>query len=105
LVVRRGVKQLVEEVFAVRAIDALGLSVGVGDPDELQEAVPERIVVATLARASVPIAVAHLLRRLQAVVAEMAKAMVVVDNIVGGPRNARAGNPNRRMWLLDRPRP
>src|SRR6476469_6555408 len=102
---RRAVEQLVEKIFAMRAVDPLGLGVGIGNAYELQEAVAERIVVAALARAGFPVAVAYLLRRLQAIITEMAEAMIVIDHIFRGARNARAGYPDRRMRLLNRSRP
>src|SRR5262249_56412615 len=73
--------------------------------DELQEAEAVWFVVAPLARDQLPIPVAHLLCVLGAVVAQMTEAMVLANHILRGRGNARAGNPDRRMRLLDWSRP
>ena len=104
-IVLRRVEQLVEEILGVRGVKFLRLGVGLGDADELQEAEAIRIVVAALARRAVPIAVGHRLGVLGAEIAQMTEAVVVLDDIFGGRGNAGARNPDRRMRLLDRPRP
>ena len=73
-----------KEILRVLGVELLGLGIGLGDADELQEAVPVRIVVPSLARHQLPIAVADLLGVLGAVVAQMAEAMVVADDVLGG---------------------
>ncbi len=63
------------------------------------------IVVAPLARDQLPIAVADGGGGLGAEIAQMAEAVVEADYILGSGRHAGAGDPDRRMRLLDRPRP
>ena len=105
LIVRRRIEQLVEEILGVLGVEVLGLGIGLADANELQETEPVGIVVAPLARDQLPIAVAHRLGVLGAVIAQMAEAMVQADDIFRGRGDAGAGNPDRRMRLLDRPRP
>ena len=76
LIILRRVEQLVKEILGVRGVEILRLGIGLGHADELQEAEPVRIVVAPLARNQLPITVAHLLRVLGAVIAQMAEAMI-----------------------------
>ena len=104
-IVLRRVQQLVKEILGVLGVKVFRLGIGLGDADELQKTQAIRIVVAALAHRVVPIAVGHRLGVLGAEIAQMTEAVVVLDDIFGGGGKAGAGNPHRRMRLLDRPRP
>ena len=100
-VVRRRVQQVMEEILRVTRV-FLGLLVGLGHADELQEAQAVGIGVAALFRGQFPIAFDHGLGVPGAEIAQVAEAMVVIDDVFRGRGDARAGNPDRRMRLLDR---
>ena len=101
----RRVQQLVKEVLGVLGVEVFGLGVGLGDADQLQKTQAIRIVVAAFAHRHLPIAVGHRFGVLGAEIAQVAEAIIVVDDIFCSGGEPGAGNPDRRMRLLDRPRP
>src|SRR3984893_892352 len=104
LVVRRRIKELVEEILHMRRI-LLRLRVGLRYPNELQEseAIGVRIPPPLLDR--FPEIVTKAVGVLGAVVAQMTEAVVAVDHELHGRGTAGARDPDRRMRLLHRPRP
>ncbi len=73
--------------------------------DQLQKAEPIGIRVAAALGHPVPVKIAEAVGVLRAVVTQMAEAIVAVDDEIDRGGAAGARNPDRRMRLLQRPRP
>ena len=97
-------KALLEEILDGIFI-FLGLLVGLGYRDQLQEAGMVGIELLALALHFVPEAVHNSLAHLVAGIAEVAIDVVVLDGPVPGLQAAAAGYPDRRVGLLIGPGP
>src|SRR6516162_5114152 len=104
LVILRRVEQLVKEIFDVRGI-FFRCRVAFRNPDQLQEAQSIGVGIASLARDGVPVIVPKSFGVSGAEIAEVAEAVVAVDDELDRRRTAGARDPDRRVGLLDRARP
>ena len=104
LVILGGVEQLVKEIFDVGRI-FLGRCVRLGDPDQPQKSQSIGVGIAPVPSDGVPIVVAERFGVFGAEVAQVTETVVAVDHELDGRGTARARDPDRRVRLLDRPRP
>src|SRR5262249_20395104 len=95
----------VEEVIDVRAPFALARFVGVADADHLEESATVRIRFFAQRGHSLPVTVDHLLRALVTAEREIAVVVAALRAEIPGLDRGLAGNPDRRMRLLDWLRP
>src|SRR5207237_5603462 len=96
---------LVEEVVDVRPPLALARRVGVADADLLEERAGIRVLLLAELAEPLPVPLHHLLGALVAAEGEVAVVVAVLGAEVPGLDRAEAGDPDRRMRLLDRLRP
>src|SRR5262249_28679377 len=102
----RDVQELMVEVFNVSGIVRFGAGIGLRYGRQLQEGETVRSQAAALLLDHSPIAVAHGAQGgFVPEVAQEAVAVVVLGRKVVGTGAARAGDPDGRMGLLDRPWP
>ena len=99
------VEASVVEVVHVRRVVLLRLLVGLRHGDDLREAEAVRIQLLALLRHHFPVAVGNLLARDVSEVRKEAVLVIVIGAEVVGLDRSAAGNPNRRMRLLQRLRP
>ena len=102
---RREVQELLVEVLQVRAVQGLGLLVGVGHGDELQERGAVRVAVAAVGVGAGPEAVHGRLGRARAEVAQERVRPVALVAHVPRRRAVRPWHEQRRVRRLHRPRP
>ena len=93
-----------EEILGVRRV-FFRRFVALRHADQLQKAEPIGIRIAAALGHPVPVKIAETVGILRAVIAQVTKAVVAVDDEIDRGGAAGAGNPDRRMRLLDRPRP
>ena len=99
------VQAAVEEIVQVRAVFLLGQRVGLRHGHDLGEPAAVGVHVLALFVQLVPIAFHHLRGALVAEVAEIRIVVVVVGAEVPRFQRSAARNPDRRVRLLDGPRP
>ena len=102
---RREVQELLVEVLEVRAVEGLGLLVGVGHADELQERGAVRVAVPAVGVGTGPEAVHRRLGGARAEVAQEGIRPVALVAHVPRRRAVRPGHEQRRVRRLHRPRP